>query len=66
MSNEDKLEAVTEVRYEPFFGGSPMVMTVAEAREEFGCLIEALQGYCSDGAVFAMDENGDDIFIEWD
>ena len=62
MSNEDKLNAVAKIRYEPFFGGSTIVMSIDEARDQFGCVIEALQ----DGAVFAMDENGTDIFIEWE
>ncbi len=66
MSNEDKLNAVAKIRYEPFFGGSTIIMSIDEARDQFGCVIEALQGYCADGAVFAMDENGTDIFIEWE
>jgi|TARA_R100000482_G_scaffold55491_2_gene19893 hypothetical protein len=66
MTNADKLANVTHIRYEPFFGGSTIVMTIDDARDQFGCLVEALQGYCSDGAVFPMDKNGEDIFIEWE
>lgn len=66
MSNYDKLDAVKNVRYESFAGGEPFIMTREEAEDHFGCLIEALQGYCADGAVLAMDENNNDIFIEWD
>ena len=43
MSNEDKLNAVAKIRYEPFFGGSTIVMSIDEARDQFGCVIEAFQ-----------------------
>lgn len=66
MSNQDKLNAVTHIRYEPFSGGSPIIMTFDEANDTFGCLVEALQGYSPEGAVFAMDEGGNDIYIAWD
>jgi len=66
MSNYDKLDAVKNIRYEPYFGGEPCIMTKQEAEDHFGCIVEALQGYHADGAVFAMDENNHDIFIEWE
>jgi len=62
----DKLKDVKRIRYEPFFGGDTLFMSIDEAKDQFGCMIEALQGYCADGAVFAMDENDEDIFINWD
>jgi len=64
-SNEEKLEVIKSIRFESFYGGGTVIMSLSEAKDEFGCLIEALQGYCSQGAVFAMDEDGNDIFINW-
>tara|TARA_R110000796_G_scaffold46056_5_gene111494 strand:- start:2191 stop:2391 length:201 start_codon:yes stop_codon:yes gene_type:complete len=66
MSNQDKLDVVKNVRFESFYGGEPVIMTRDEANEEFLCLIEALQGHCADGAVFAMDDDNNDLFIAWD
>ena len=66
MSNYDKLDAVKNIRYEPYCGGEPYIMTKQEAEDHFGCLVEVLQGYHADGAVFAMDKNNHDIFIEWE
>jgi hypothetical protein len=64
-SNEDKLKVIKSIRFESFYGGEPVIMSLSEAKDEFVCLIEALQGYCSHGAVFAMDEEGNNIFINW-
>jgi hypothetical protein len=66
VSNQDKLDVVKNVRFESFYGGEPVIMTRAEADEEFVCLIEALQGHCADGAVFGMDDDTNDLFIAWD
>jgi hypothetical protein len=64
-SNEDKLKVIKSIRFESFYGGDTVIMSLSEAKDEFGCIIEALQGYCSHGAVFALDEEGNDIFINW-
>lgn len=64
-SNEDKLKVIKSIRFESFYGGDTVIMNLSEAKDEFGCIIEALQGYCSHGAVFALDEEGNDIFINW-
>lgn len=64
-SNEDKLKVIKSIRFESFYGGDTVIMSLSEAKDEFGCIIEALQGYCSQGAVFALDEEGNDIFINW-
>ena len=64
-SNEEKLEVIKSIRFESFYGGDPVIMSLSDAKDNFVCLIEALQGYCADGAVFAMDEDGNDIFINW-
>lgn len=64
-SNEEKLEVIKSIRFESFYGDDTVIMSLSEAKDEYGCLIEALQGYCSHGAFFAMDEEGNDIFINW-